>query len=101
MKTVFVFSTGSFATVILNQIITHPQIVDVALGCLLGVLFGLLCACVFVGPTEDKQTDNKKQEKTDSKPKTKRQPRKIIEQAGQIQHGLNVFNYQPTEWGIA
>jgi len=44
-------SLGSIIPSILNQIITHPAIVDVALGCLLGVLFGLLCACVFVGPT--------------------------------------------------
>jgi hypothetical protein len=44
-------SLGSIIPSILNQIVTHPAIVDVALGCLLGVLFGLLCACVFVGPT--------------------------------------------------
>lgn len=52
MKTIFIFAAGSTFPGILNQIITHPAIVDVALGCLLGVLFGLLCACVFVGPSE-------------------------------------------------
>lgn len=77
MKTIFIFAAGSFVPGILNQIITHPAIVDVALGCLLGVLFGLLCACVFVGPTPEQQKQEKQQE---DKPKTKRQPRKIIEQ---------------------
>ncbi len=99
MKTIFIFVAGSIAPGILNQIAAHPQIIDVALGILLGVLFGLLCACVFVGPTPKNTKKSivvaKKYQKIDC------QPRKIIEQPVKTQYGLSIFNYQPTEWGIA
>lgn len=67
---------------------------DVCLGLAAGVLFGLLMAMLFVGPTPAPKA-------VTPRVKTQRRPRRIIEQATQAQHGLNIFNYQPTEWGIA
>lgn len=65
---------------------------DVCLGLAAGVLLGLLVAMLLVGPTPKPVTP---------KVKTQRRPRKIIEQPAKTQYGLNIFNYQPTEWGIA
>ena len=87
MKTIFIFAAGSFVPGILNQIITHPQIIDVALGCLLGVLFGLLCACVFVGPTPKPKVLTQKVNKTVHK------PRRIIEQPAAKGWTFTPMNY--------
>ncbi len=67
---------------------------DVFLGILTGVLFGLLVAMIAIGPTPA--------QKQPAKVAKVRKPRRIIEQpTPKAQHGLNIFNYQPTEWGIA
>lgn len=95
MKTIFIFVAGSTFPGIINQITAHPQIVDIALGILLGALLGLLVATVFVGPTPTPKVVTPKVNKT-------RKPRRIIEQSTpKAQYGLNIFNYTPTEWGIA
>ena len=97
MKTIFIFTSGGIATIVGNQIAAHPQIIDIALGVLLGVLFGLLCACLFVGPSKPKQKPQ-----TQTRKPAQRKPRRIIEQSTpKAQYGLNIFNYTPTEWGIA
>lgn len=57
MKYAIVYLTaGSFIPGILNQIITHPHVVDVALGVLVGALFAMLMAFLFVGPSETPST---------------------------------------------
>jgi len=81
---------------LLPSISQHVSL-DVCLGIAAGVLFGLLVAMLFIGPTPRPQP----------KPviprvnKTVRKPRKIIEQPAKVQYGLSIFNYTPTEWGIA
>jgi len=94
MKTIFIFVAGSTFPGIINQITAHPQIVDIALGILLGALLGLLVATVFVGPTPTPKVVTPKVNKT-------RKTKRIIEQPAKAQYGLNIFNYTPTEWGIA
>ncbi|TXH52632.1 MAG: hypothetical protein E6Q97_15275 [Desulfurellales bacterium] len=77
----------------LPSVATHISL-DVCLGIVAGILFGMLVAMIAIGPTPKPVTPRVN--------KTVRKPRRIIEQpASKAQHGLNIFNYQPTEWGIA
>lgn len=67
---------------------------DVVLGIAAGVLLGLLLAMLFIGPTPEPKAQPAKVAKM-------RKPRRIIEQPAKMQYGLSIFNYTPTEWGIA
>lgn len=100
MKTIIIFTAGSIANYVINQIATHPQVIDVLLGCLVGALLALLLAMLFIGPSDRTQQQVPKPV-TPKVNKTQRKPRRIIEQPAKAQYGLNIFNYQPTEWGIA
>ncbi len=72
----------------LPALVNHINL-DMILGIAVGLLLGLLLAMLFVGPSKPVT------------PKVKRKPRKIIEQPTKMQYGLSVFDYTPTEWGIA
>lgn len=102
MKTIFIFTAGSIANFIIAEIAAHPQIIDVVLGVLLGALFALLMAVIFVGPSESEQKQETQKPQTQPRKPAQRKPRRIIEQSTpKAQYGLNIFNYTPTEWGIA
>lgn len=90
MKTIFIFVAGSTFPGIINQITAHPQIVDIALGILLGALLGLLVATVFVGPTPTPKVVTPKVNKAPRRPKNY-----------QVQHGVQIFNYPVAEWSAA
>ena len=83
---------GYYAPAILNHIN-----IDICLGIAAGVLFGLLVAMLFIGPTPALAP----QPVTPRVNKTVRKPRKIIERPVKVQYGLSISNYTPTEWGIA
>lgn len=75
----------------LPALVTHINL-DMILGIAVGVLLGLLMAMLFVGPSQKPKPVT---------PKVKRKARKIIEQPTKVQYGLSIFDYTPTEWGIA
>ncbi len=85
-----------FVGYLLPSVSQHVSL-DVCLGIAAGVLFGLLVAMLFVGPTPTPPP----QPATPKVNKTVRKPRKIIERPAKVQYGLSIFNYTPTEWGIA
>ncbi len=72
---------------------------DAILGIVAGLSFGLLCVMVFVGPTP---APRHAPAKAIVRKPSQRKPRRIIEQSTpKAQYGLSIFNYTPTEWGIA
>ncbi len=78
----------------LPALVNHINL-DMILGIAVGLLLGLLLAMLFVGPSP-----TQKPHAQPRKP-AQRKPRRIIEQPTKMQYGLSVFDYTPTEWGIA
>lgn len=94
MKILFYLSIGSFLPGTLNFIVSHPQLVDTALGILTGLLLGLLVAMLFVGPTPTPAP----KAVTPKVNKTVRKPRRIIEQPAPKEWTFTPVNY---EWSVA
>ncbi len=91
MKTIIIFAAGSIANFVIAQIAAHPQIIDIVLGILVGALFALLLAVIFVGPTQTEQ-------KPQARKPTQRKPRRIIEQTAPKDWTFTPINY---EWSAA
>lgn len=78
MKTLFIFSAGSIANFIIAEIAAHPQIIDVILGILVGALFALLMAVIFVGPSKPKQKQETQKPTTQKSNKPRKPKEKSI-----------------------
>ena len=67
---------------------------DVVLGIIAGGSFAMLCAIVFIGPSQAPRQNT-------SKPATKNTVKAAQSVLYQVQHGVRIFNYPVTEWSAA
>lgn len=93
MKYLITLIVGYYAP----SILTHINL-DMLLGIIAGLVLGLLCALVFVGPTPTKLDDRQPQAAQQPQPRRKRTtPRN----RNQIQYGVEIFNYPVAEGAMA